>query len=73
MGVYPARALDRAMKLQEVILRAVDGKITWMQAAEIIGISDRTMRRKSHERTGSQCRGAAPNPLNTNFWTRFPG
>lgn len=45
MGVYPARALDRAMKLQEVILRAVDGKITWMQAAEIIGVSDRTMRR----------------------------
>jgi hypothetical protein len=45
MGVYPARALDRAMKLQEVILRAVDGKITWMQAAEIIGITDRTMRR----------------------------
>src|SRR5438105_12111721 len=45
MAVYPARALDRAMKIQEVILRAVEGKITWMQAAEIIGVSDRTMRR----------------------------
>ena len=33
------------MKLQEVILRAMAKKITWYQAAEIIGISDRHMRR----------------------------
>jgi transposase len=33
------------MKIQEVILRAVGKKITWWQAAEIIGISDRQMRR----------------------------
>ncbi len=33
------------MKVQEVILRAVAKKITWWQAAEIIGISDRSMRR----------------------------
>jgi YD repeat-containing protein len=33
------------MKLQEVILRAMAKKITWWQAAEIIGISDRQMRR----------------------------
>jgi transposase-like protein len=33
------------MKVQEVILRAVAKKITWWQAAEIIGISDRQMRR----------------------------
>src|SRR3954453_434113 len=45
MGLYPARALERAMKVQEVILRAVSGKILWMQAAEILGISDRHMRR----------------------------
>jgi hypothetical protein len=36
---------ERAMKVQEVILRAVAKKITWWQAAEIIGISDRSMRR----------------------------
>lgn len=42
---YPTRAVERAMKLQEVILRAVSGQITWMQAAEIIGISARAMRR----------------------------
>lgn len=33
------------MKLQEVILRAVSRQITWIQAAEIIGISARAMRR----------------------------
>jgi hypothetical protein len=33
------------MKVQEVILRALSRKITWWQAAEIIGISDRQMRR----------------------------
>ena len=33
------------MKIQEVILRAVSGQILWMHAAEIIGISDRSMRR----------------------------
>ena len=45
MGRYPARAVERAMKIQEVILRAVSGQILWMHAAEIIGISDRSMRR----------------------------
>jgi transposase len=45
MGLYPAWALERAMKVQEVILRAMSGEILWMQAAEIIGISDRSMRR----------------------------
>ncbi len=33
------------MKVQEVVLRAMAKKITWWQAAEIIGISARTMRR----------------------------
>jgi transposase len=42
---YPKAAVERAMKVQEVILRAVAKKITWWQAAEIIGISDRQMRR----------------------------
>ena len=31
-------AMERAMKVQEVILRAMAKKITWWQAAEIIGI-----------------------------------
>jgi len=33
------------MKLQDVILKAMAKKISWLAAAEIIGVSDRTMRR----------------------------
>ena len=49
MVTYTQAAVERAMKVQEVILRAMAKKITWWQAAEIIGISDRQMGRW-HER-----------------------
>jgi len=49
MESYSKAAMERAMKVQEVTLRAMAKKITWWQAAEIIGISDRQMRRW-HER-----------------------
>src|SRR5271156_4449139 len=45
MESYSKAAVERARKIQEVILRAIAKKITWWQAAEIIGISDRSMRR----------------------------
>ena len=45
MNYYPMAAVERMMKIQEVILRAMAKKITWWQAAEIIGITDRQMRR----------------------------
>ena len=45
MEIYPRTAAERAMKLQEVLLRATLGKIKWWQAAELIGISERQMRR----------------------------
>src|SRR5205809_1164102 len=45
MVVYSKAAVERAMKVQEVILRALAKKITWWQAAEILGLSDRSMRR----------------------------
>jgi transposase len=37
--------MERMMKLQHVLLKAMAKKITWWQAAEIIGVTDRTMRR----------------------------
>ena len=37
--------MERMMKLQDVFLRAMAKKITWWEAAEIIGVTDRTMRR----------------------------
>jgi transposase len=42
---YPAGAVERAMKAQEVILRAIAGQLTWIQAAEILGCSARSIRR----------------------------
>lgn len=45
MGLYPARSVERAMKFQEVILRAMSGQITWLQAAEILGMTPRNIRR----------------------------
>ena len=42
---YPDAAWERAMKVQDVILRALSGEIHWFRAAEIIGISPRTLRR----------------------------
>jgi transposase len=40
-----AAELERMMKLQDVILKAMAKRITWLEAAEIIGVCDRTMRR----------------------------
>jgi hypothetical protein len=42
---YARAAVERAMKVQEVILRAIDGQLTWGQAADILGYSPRTIRR----------------------------
>jgi transposase len=45
MEAYPRTAMERAMKVQDVMLQAIAKQITWLQAAEILGISDRHMRR----------------------------
>src|ERR671925_1077086 len=45
MDSYPKAAMERAMKVQDVVLQAMAKKITWWQAAEILGISDRHLRR----------------------------
>jgi len=41
----PTAEMERMMKIQEVILKAMAGKLKWWEAAEILGITDRTMRR----------------------------
>jgi transposase len=42
---YSAAETERMMKLHDVLLKAMAKKITWWEAAEIIGVTDRTMRR----------------------------
>jgi hypothetical protein len=45
MKHYSQAAVERTMKIQEVIMRAMAKKIKWYQAAQILGISCRQMRR----------------------------
>lgn len=45
MVVYSARARERAMKVEEVILEALSGRITFWQAAHIARVSPRHLRR----------------------------
>ena len=45
MTHYSEAAVGRAMKAQELILRAAAKKITWIQAAEILGATPRHTRR----------------------------
>ena len=42
---YSAAEVERMMKLQDVLLKAMAGKMRWWEAAEIIGVTARTMRR----------------------------
>jgi hypothetical protein len=42
---YTAAAVERAMTYQQVIMRALAGSLTWLQAADILGINPRSLRR----------------------------
>ena len=46
---YSAAEMERMMKVQDVLLQAMAKKITWWQAAEILGVTDWTMRRWREE------------------------
>src|SRR4030095_15199209 len=65
---YPLAAMERAMTVRDVILQALAGKVSWIQAAEILGRSPRRIRRLrvKLERYGvdalSARRGRTPSP-----------
>jgi transposase len=42
---YPEAAWERAMTVQEVMLKALSGEVHWFRAADILGWSPRTLRR----------------------------
>jgi hypothetical protein len=42
--LYSATEMERMMKVQDVLLKAMAKKISWV-AAEMIGVTPRTMRR----------------------------
>lgn len=45
MKQYPEFAMRRAMKIVEVMLKAMAREIKWIQAADILGVTPRTIRR----------------------------
>lgn len=45
MRYYPGTAVEKAMKRQEIILRAYAKKLTWIEAADILGMSYRHLQR----------------------------
>ena len=45
MSCYTQAAVEWAMKVQDVILRALSGELSWIQVADILGLSARTVRR----------------------------
>ena len=48
---------ERALKIQELILKAMAGELRWYQAAQIAGISERHMRRLKIRYEEYGCRG----------------
>ena len=42
---YAPAVVERTMKVQEVLLQAMSGKLTWLEAEEILGWTPRTLRR----------------------------
>ena len=42
---YAPAVVERTMKVQEVLMQAISGKLSWLQAEEILGWQPRTLRR----------------------------
>ena len=42
---YTQAAVERAMKVHEVLMQALTGRQPWIQVAEVLGVSARTVRR----------------------------
>lgn len=45
MQAFSPAAKERAMKMREVLLEALAGKMSWIQASEVLGLSPRAIRR----------------------------
>lgn len=57
---YPDAAWERAMTVQEVLLKRFSGEVDWFRAAEILGWSPRTLRAGASGRDARPKRVAEP-------------
>src|SRR5262245_62268278 len=72
--LFAVSAVERAMKIQKVVVRPLRGAITWLRAADILGLDSRSVRRCRvryegsgqlalyHRRTQRPSRRKAPAP-----------
>ena len=49
--LFPPTALERAMQIRDVLVRAMNKEYSWLRAAEILGLSRVTLRARSPEGT----------------------
>src|SRR6267143_463172 len=59
---YSRGAVERAMKVQEVILRAIDGKLTWIPAADPVAQAGPGRRRAAAARALSRALSGVQRP-----------
>jgi hypothetical protein len=45
MPLFPPQAVERAMQIKDVLIRAMNKEYSWLRAAEILGITPRGLRR----------------------------
>jgi hypothetical protein len=57
---YADAAWERAMLLQEVMLKAIGGELHWFRAAEILGMSPRSLRAGGSAMSGKAMAGCRP-------------
>src|ERR1700724_1531663 len=70
--MMPARETERMMKLQDVILKAMAKKLTWVQAAEIAGMSVRNMQRMRQRYQEHDYKGLFDRRRGKNSYHRVP-
>src|ERR1700741_552476 len=72
MEHIPEAEVERLMRVREVMLQAMAKKITWWQAAEILGVSPRTMRRWKWQYDQHGFRGIRDKRKGKPSWRKVP-
>src|SRR5262245_40228010 len=72
MEQIPEAEVERLMRVREVMLQAMAKKITWWQAAEILGVSARTMRRWKWQYDQHGFRGIRDQRKGKPSWRKVP-
>ena len=72
MEQIPEAEVERLMRVRDVMLQAMAKKITWWQAAEILGVSPRTMRRWKWQYDQHGFRGIRDKRKGKPSWRKVP-